>query len=74
MKVNKRTGMMISSVFWFNAILWWVIGAMLKPNPDSLLFQIILTFMYVGAIFGTGFVIISIFIPSELEERKYEVT
>lgn len=70
---NKRLGLMISSVFLFIATLWWTIGSLLMPDPESLLFNIVWSFICIGLIFGTGFVIITFFIPSKWEDEKNEV-
>jgi len=67
MKLNKKLGLMISSVFLFNGTLWWMIGALLMPEPNSLLFNIVWSIIYIGLIFGVGFALISIFVPFKSE-------
>lgn len=69
MNMDKKLGYMISSVFLFNATLWWAISSLLMPNPDSLLYLISWSFIYIGLIFGVGFVIISFFIPEYMENK-----
>lgn len=61
MNMNKKLGYMISSVFFFIAILWWTIDALLMPDPSSLLYQIVLGFVFFGISFGGGFAMISFF-------------
>jgi hypothetical protein len=73
MKANRKFGLMISSVFMFIGTLWWAIGAMVIPSPDSLLFQIVWAGMFSGVIFGIGFAILTIFVPNRIG-GKYEVT
>jgi hypothetical protein len=65
MKLNKKIGYMISSVFLFIGTLWWTIGVLLMPDPNSFLYQIVWGFIYFGLIFGGGFAILSFFIPNE---------